>query len=239
MRGMVLLQGEGESRRYVVVEGVIGVGKTTLVRRLSERLDAWAVFEEFEDNPFLPAFYEDPRAHALSTQLFFLMSRFRQQEALLQPDLFRPHTVADYLFDKDRIFAELTLDPAERVVYEQLFRVLAPRVPRPDLVIYLRASADVILERIRRRGRVYEQSIELTYLEDLAASYARFFASYREAPMVVVDTGRADLRADSTILDVLDAGIRGGPLPRYLDERGSGPDLALPFGEPSGGPGRT
>lgn len=210
----------GGARKLVAVEGVIGVGKTTLVHRLAEALSGRPVLEEFDENPFLPAFYRDPEAHALSTQLFFLMSRFRQQAQLLQADLFTPSIVADYLFDKDRIFAELTLAGDERRLYERLFSVLAPRVPRPDLVIYLRADLVAILDRIRARGRTYEQDIDPGYLQDLAHAYERFFGDYEAAPVLTVDTERLDLREDGPSFQAILRKIRTGEGPSHLDERG-------------------
>lgn len=207
-------------QRYVVVEGVIGVGKTTLVQQLGQRLGAREVLEEFESNPFLPRFYADREAHALSTQLFFLMSRFRQQERLAQGELFRPFTVADYLFAKDRIFAELTLAGAEMTIYDQLFEVLTPRVPRPDLVIYLRADIEVVLGRIAERGRDYEKDMDPGYIRDLGAAYDRFFARPQSAPVMVVDTGHVDLRREGPVLSAIEEAVRTGVIPSRLDERG-------------------
>jgi deoxyadenosine/deoxycytidine kinase len=216
------------ARRYVVVEGVIGVGKTTLVHQLVRALGGRAVLEAFEDNPFLTAFYRDPDAHALSTQLFFLMSRFRQQEQLAQEDLFAPHTVADYLFDKDRIFAELNLGGAELGIYEQLFEVLRPRVPAPDLVVHLRADLDIVLERIRQRGRSYELDIDPGYLRALDAAYETFFAAYDAAPVVTVDTGTIDFRRPGPVFDAILEAIHTGAVPGRLDARGAGAPPALP-----------
>ncbi|MEO1228010.1 MAG: deoxynucleoside kinase [Myxococcota bacterium] len=207
-------------RRYVVVEGVIGVGKTTLVHRLGEVFGARTVLERFEDNPFLPGFYRDRDAHALSTQLFFLMSRYRQQAELSQPDLFRPFTLADYLFDKDQIFAGLTLSSDERRLYDQLFAVLSPQVPRPDLVIYLRAGVAVLSERIRIRGRSYEKDLDPGYLRDLAAAYDRFFARWRGAPVVTVDVGRLDLRRDGPVYATLVEKARSGEGPSFIGADG-------------------
>lgn len=177
---------------YVVVEGCIGVGKTTLTHLLSKTLSARTVLEVVEENPFLPDFYKDKVAHAFKTQMFFLLSRFKQQEALLQGDLFQKNVVADYLFDKDRIFAELTLAPSELSLYDQIFHALRSRVRAPDVVVYLHAPMDVILERIQRRGRSFEVDIDRGYLEDLVAAYNRFFAEYEGAPVLVVDTAHLD-----------------------------------------------
>lgn len=214
-------------RRYVVVEGVIGVGKTTLVQRLASEFGARVVLERFEDNPFLPAFYRDRATHALSTQLFFLMSRYRQQSELSQPELFEPFTLADYVFDKDRIFAELTLSAEELRLYDQLFEVLSPQVPRPDLVVYLRADVDVLAERIRQRGRVYEQDLDVGYLRELASAYERFFQTWRGAPVLTVDVARLDLRVDGASYDLVLEKARSGQGPNFVDERGPAPHRDL------------
>lgn len=208
------------AHRYVVVEGVIGVGKTTLVHQLARRLSGRVVLEEFEENPFLPGFYRDRRAHALSTQLFFLMSRYRQQELLAQGDLFRRLTVADYFFDKDRIFALLTLGKEELGIYERLFSVLRPQVPRPDLVIVLNADLEVVLDRIARRGRSYEKNMDPVYMRDLTAAYGEFFAAYREAPVLTVDSTDLDFRQDSPELTELLRIVRAGETPRVLPAAG-------------------
>ncbi|HEX8825267.1 MAG TPA: deoxynucleoside kinase, partial [Archangium sp.] len=143
--------------RYIVVEGPIGVGKTSLSNILAERFGARRIFERFEENPFLANFYEDRQKYAFQTQLFFLLSRFRQQEELVQQDLFNSVTVSDYLFAKDRIFACLTLDSHELALYDRVFEALSPRVNRPDLVIFLKARLDVLLYRIKKRGREFER----------------------------------------------------------------------------------
>lgn len=176
--------------RYIAIEGCIGVGKTTLTRILAERFAAHTVLEVVEDNPFLPDFYRDSRAHAFKTQMFFLMSRFRQQESLVQGDLFNSFTVADYLFAKDRIFAELTLADAELKLYLEMFEILNTRVAKPDLVIYLQAPLPVILQRIRQRGRSFERDIDPQYLSNLTASYARFFRHYNDTPLLIVDSSQ-------------------------------------------------
>ena len=195
-----------ERLRYITVEGCIGVGKTTLTHLLTRTLSARVVLEVVEENPFLPDFYRDKAAHAFKTQMFFLLSRFKQQEALLQGDLFAGTVVSDYLFAKDRIFAELTLSSSEMSLYDQIFRALASKVRSPDLVVYLHAPMEVILERIARRGRSFEKDIDRGYLEDLVAAYGRFFASYDDAPVLMIDT--ADLNfptRDSDLSVVLDA----------------------------------
>lgn len=187
--------------RYVAVEGVIGVGKTTLVNQLAPRLSARTVFEEFENNPFLPDFYRDKDAFAFSTQIFFLMSRFRQQERLAQQELFLRSTVSDYCFDKDRIFAVLTLSNEELNLYERLFEVLRTQVPKPDLVIHLHADHEVIMERIQRRGRPYEQDMDPGYIRELTQAYVDYFQSYREAPVLHIDTSSTDVRGSPAVLD--------------------------------------
>jgi deoxyadenosine/deoxycytidine kinase len=192
-----------ERLRYVTIEGCIGVGKTTLTHLLTQALQARTVLEIVEENPFLPDFYKDKTAHAFKTQMFFLLSRFKQQEALLQGDLFAGAVVSDYLFAKDRIFAELTLSPSEMSLYDQIFRALASKVRSPDLVVYLHAPMETILERIARRGRSFEKDIDRGYLEDLVNAYGRFFSSYDEAPVLMIDTSDLNFPARDTDLHVV------------------------------------
>jgi deoxyadenosine/deoxycytidine kinase len=177
---------------YLVIEGPIGVGKTSLVNLLTERFQARKLLEEVEDNPFLASFYGDRQKYAFQTQLFFLLSRFKQQGNLAQPDLFSSVTVSDYLFDKDRIFARLNLDPNEVGLYERVFEALAPRVVKPDLVLYLQARPEVLLQRIRRRGRDYERKFDPDYLQEVVHAYNHFFFHYSETPLLVVDTSDID-----------------------------------------------
>lgn len=178
--------------RYIVVEGPLGVGKTTLARLLAEEFNARAIFEQVEDNPFLKKFYDDPRAYAFQTQLFFLLSRYRQQRALRQQDLFAQQTVADYLFAKDQIFAQANLEPDELALYRQLFGLLDARLPKPDLVVYLQARADVLIERLRKRDRDYERRIALEYVQRIAEAYRDFFFYYDETPLLVVNSSDVD-----------------------------------------------
>lgn len=178
--------------KYLVVEGPIGVGKTSLTKRLAEHYGGSLLLEQAGDNPFLERFYKQPRAAALPTQLFFLFQRARQLEEMQQQDLFASLRVADFLFDKDRLFAGVTLDEMEHQLYEQVYSKLAIQAPTPDLVIYLQAPVDVLLERIARRGLRYEQQIERSYLEKLNESYARFFHAYSAAPLLIVNAGQAD-----------------------------------------------
>jgi deoxyguanosine kinase len=178
--------------RFIVVEGPIGVGKTSLARRLARSFGSELILEQAEENPFLERFYKNPRSAALQTQLFFLFQRTRQLEDIRQHDLFDTVRVADYLLDKDRLFAQLTLDEEELSLYEQIYTRLAIDAPLPDLVIYLQAPIDVLLERIGRRGIRYEQQIDRVYLEKLQEAYARFFHQYTEAPLLIVNAAEAD-----------------------------------------------
>ncbi len=178
--------------RYVVVEGPIGVGKTTLTRLLVERMAGRGLFEVVEENPFLKQFYSDRGKYAFQTQLFFLLSRFKQQQELFQDDLFNQTLVSDYLFAKDRIFATTTLDPNELALYERIYENLGPRVRKPDLVVYLRARMDTLLGRIRKRAREFERKFDAEYLEELCRVYNEFFFHYTETPLLVVDTTDMD-----------------------------------------------
>jgi deoxyadenosine/deoxycytidine kinase len=197
-----------ERPRYIAVEGPIGVGKTTLAHILGERLGGRVVLEAVEENPFLASFYADRRKHAFQAQLFFLLSRFQQQQALFQHDLFNQATIADYLFAKDRIFAALTLSPDELSLYERVYELLGPRTIRPDLVVYLQARTDVLLARIKRRGRDFERSIDAAYLDQLAKAYSDFFFHFDESPLLVVNTSDIDLEGSPRDLEALLAVIR-------------------------------
>lgn len=173
--------------RHIVVEGPIGVGKTSLARRLAAHYGSDLVLEQAEDNPFLERFYREPKRFALPTQLFFLFQRARQIQDMRQADLFNPVRVADFLLDKDRLFAELTLDADELELYMQTWRHLAIDAPQPDLVVYLQAPVDVLLGRIEKRGIAYEQQIEPGYLERLADGYSRLFHHYAASPLLIVN----------------------------------------------------
>lgn len=177
---------------YVAIEGPIGVGKSTLVHRLRERMQARLVMEVVEENPFLARFYEDRERYAFQTQLFFLMSRFKQQEELQQADLFAPDTLADYHLLKDRIFAQLTLRDDELALYERVFRSLEQQILQPDVLIYLKARQDTLHERIRRRGRPFEQNFDPEYLLAVSDAYQHFFAHYHTTPLLVVDNSDLD-----------------------------------------------
>jgi deoxyadenosine/deoxycytidine kinase len=196
-----------EKARYIAIEGPIGVGKTTLATALADRLGGRVVLEAVEENPFLPAFYQDRKKHAFQAQLFFLLSRFQQQQELFQQDLFSQVTVADYLFAKDRIFASLTLEPNELALYERIWQVLGARVVKPDLVVYLQARPEVLASRIRKRGRDFERSVAADYLEAVSRAYGDFFFHYEETPLLVVNTSDIDL-SDEGDLDPLFREIR-------------------------------
>lgn len=181
-----------EHIRYLAVEGVIGVGKTSLARKIQEALDGRLFLEEFEENPFLEDFYGDPRQFAFQTQLFFLLSRFRQQEQIVQYDLFQSQAIADYMFQKDRIFATLTLDVKELTLYNMLANILESRIARPDLVIYLRSSTDRLLSNIAKRGRDYERHIQRDYIESLNRLYDEYFWNYEDSPLLIINTENLD-----------------------------------------------
>ncbi len=178
--------------RYIGVEGVIGVGKTSLARLLTERLQAKLVLEEVEENPFLKDFYKDRARFAFQTQMHFLFSRYQQQRNLRQTELFSDRLVADYLFAKDRIFARLNLSERELALYERLVGWLELEVVKPDVVIYLQATAETLMERISRRARPFEKDMERGYIEQLVEAYNHFFFHYTDAPLLVVNTNAID-----------------------------------------------
>ncbi|MDV6374491.1 deoxynucleoside kinase [Deinococcus arenicola] len=176
---------------YLVVEGPIGVGKTSLARRLSARYGAELNLEIVEENPFLARFYEQPEVYAFQVQVFFLLSRFKQLSGLTQPDLFSGNVVSDYLFAKDFIFAAMNLKDAEFALYEDLYAHLSPRLSTPDLVVYLQADTDELLRRIARRGRPFEQDMQAAYLADLTARYDDYFRTYPH-PLLTVQASELD-----------------------------------------------
>ena len=178
--------------RYIAVEGVIGVGKTSLAKLLTDRLKAQLVLEEVEENPFLKDFYRDRARYAFQTQMHFLFSRYQQQRSLRQTELFSDRLVADYLFQKDRIFAGLNLSDRELALYEKLVVWLELDVVKPDVVVYLQASSDVLLERIGRRGRPFEKDMDRDYIKQLNEAYNHFFFHYVDAPLLVVNTNAID-----------------------------------------------
>ena len=194
------MSGEKLPFRHVAVEGPIGVGKTSLVQLLAERFEGVMVLEDIT-NPFLPSFYEGRAGAAFQVQIYFLLSRFQQQREIAQMNLFQRLVVADYSFPKDRIFAYLNLDDTDLRVYEKLYPVLEHEVPKPDLVIYMQASVPVLVERIKRRARDFERTIESEYLERLSEAYSYYFFHYRETPLLVVNTDEIDFVNNQSDLD--------------------------------------
>ena len=179
--------------RYIVIEGPIGVGKTSLVRKLGDRLGSELLLEKAEENPFISQFYQNPRQFALSTQLHFLLQRSQQVQNFRQIDLFKSSYIADFMMEKDRLFAEITLNANELNLYQQIYQHMTVDAPRPDLVIYLQAPPEVLRARIAKRGITYEQQIRSDYLSRLCDSYTRFFYDYDESPLLTVNTQSVDL----------------------------------------------
>lgn len=188
---------------YIVVEGPLGVGKTSLALLLAERINGKTILEDTEGNPFLANFYKDPKRYAFQTQLFFMLRRFQKQEEINQIDLFKRVVVSDFLFDKDRIFARLNLVDREFSVYEQIFHFLKVRVLRPDLVIFLQARTDVLKQRIKKRNLDYEKSINLKYLDQINQAFNEFFFHYTETPLLVINASEIDFVTVSSDLDNL------------------------------------
>lgn len=177
---------------YIVIEGPIGVGKTTLAKKIAESFSSELLLEGAAENPFMAKFYENPRSAALPTQLFFLLQRARQMQELRQGDMFNPVRVSDFLMEKDRLFAELTLDDDELKLYEQVYEQLTFDVPVPDLVIYLQAPVEVLLERVNNRGIKHEKLIEASYLQRLSDAYIEFFYHYNDSPLLIVNATEID-----------------------------------------------
>jgi len=178
--------------RYIAIEGPIGVGKSSLAKILAQKYASRLVKEEVAGNPFLERFYENPRKFAFQTQLFFLLSRYRQQRELAQGDLFEGGLVCDYILAKDKIFALINLEDDEVSLYESIYKLLVSTLPKPDLVIYLQARPEVLLSRVRKRGVAYERNISLDYLRTLSDAYNEYFFHYNETPLLVVNTSEID-----------------------------------------------
>ena len=190
------LQGLKQAPRFIAVEGPIGVGKTSLTKRLAETFNYELLLENAEENPFLDRFYQNPRQHALATQLFFLFQRAQQIEESRQSDLFEPVRVSDFLIDKDRLFAELNLEKDEYNLYHKVYQHLVIDAPKPDLVIYLQAPTEVLLQRIQKRGIPSEQMIESKYLNQLNRAYTEFFHYYSDSKLLIVNSAEIDLVAN-------------------------------------------
>jgi deoxyguanosine kinase len=197
--------------RYIAIEGVIGVGKSELAKILAKRLNAECILEEVEENPFLSNFYKDMRSYSFQTQIFFLLSRHKQQLNLTQRNLFVERIVSDYLFDKDRIFAYLNLTEHELILYEKLYQFLVKDVRKPDLVVYLQGRVETLLDRIRKRGRPIEREMSSEYLEALADSYNRFFFHYDLTPVLIVNTQNLDFIKNPKDFDNLFRAIMSAP----------------------------
>ncbi|MFQ6606921.1 MAG: deoxynucleoside kinase [Fidelibacterota bacterium] len=176
----------------VAIEGVIGVGKTSLARLLADHLDAKLILEKFEENPFLPDFYRDPERYAFQTQLFFLLSRYRQQQEIRQTDMFHKLIISDYMFEKDRLFASLNLDDNEMTLYDSVANLLQRNVIPPDLVIYLQADTTTLMKRIRSRERDFEKAISSDYIDALSQVYNEFFFRYESSPLLIINTNDID-----------------------------------------------
>ncbi|NIQ02181.1 MAG: deoxynucleoside kinase [Nitrospinaceae bacterium] len=182
--------------RLIAIEGAIGAGKTTLTRLLAKQFNAKMVLEVDEDNPFIDKFYEDRSAFAFQTQVFFLLNRYHQYQKLVQGDLFNSVVITDYLFQRDRIFAGLNLEGHELHLYEQLYNLIKIKIPKPDLVIFLQAETPVLHTRVEKRGRRFEQNMELGYLEEVNRAFNNFFFYYSETPLLVINTNKIDLAGE-------------------------------------------
>jgi deoxyadenosine/deoxycytidine kinase len=190
--------------QFIAVEGAVGVGKTAVAERLAARLEAHGILEEWGQNPFLKAFYDGRAGAAFQAELFFLLSRYRQQQELLQRKLFAQHTLCDYIFEKSKLFAYLNLEDSELLIYEKLYALLTDSVPRPDLVVYLQAPTEVLLKRIRTRGRPEESRLSEEYLAEVNRAYNHYFFHYTATPLLVVNTEGVDFaRSEEDVTDLL------------------------------------
>ena len=199
----VAVRGRPLSQCHIAIEGAIGVGKTTLTKKLAEKLGSGVFFEEVDNNPFIELFYQDPSRHALSVQLSFLFSRLKQWQGLHQQDLFAQGVVSDYLFAKDHIFATVTLSDEELALYEQVARLITVDNHRPDLVIYLQSKPNVIMDRIRKRNRSMERGLKMDYLQQVITAYDQYFFHYQEAPLLIVQTDCVNFVDNAGAVDAL------------------------------------
>lgn len=200
-----------KSAKYLVVEGPIGVGKTNLARKLATRLEGRAVLEETGENPFLRLFYKNRKKYGFQAQVSFLLARYMTQTRLVHPDLFNRYLIADFLFGRGMVFARVSLEPDELVLYQKLMNQLSPRVPSPDLVIYLQASTGVLLDRINKFGRSFERDMDRAWLEELVDSYNSWFLRDRQYPVLVVNTDSVNFLRDERSLDGLIKAIESHP----------------------------
>ena len=190
---------------YIAIEGPIGVGKTSLAELLSKELRARLVLEDFEDNPFLPDFYNDPERFGFHTQLFFLLQRYRQQQDLRQVDMFQKLLITDYMFVKDRLFASLNLDDKEMHLYDTVASLLERNIIKPDLVIYLQADTDVLMKNIEKRGRNMERNVTWEYIDALNQVYTEYFFRYQDTPLVIINTNNIDfVENENDLKEVID-----------------------------------
>jgi deoxyadenosine/deoxycytidine kinase len=208
---------------YIAVDGPIGVGKTAVVERLAERLDATTLLEEWGQNPFLKGFYDGAQGAAFQVELFFLLSRYRQQQELRQRSLFNQVTIADYVFEKSKLFAYLNLEDSELLIYEKLYGLLAEAAPKPDLAVYLQAPTEVLMKRIRSRGRPEEAHLSEDYLAEVNRAYNHYFFHYTQTPLLVVNTADVNFaRSDQDVDDLL----------RQVRNMGKGTQYYVPLGSP-------
>lgn len=205
--------------RFIAIDGVIGAGKTSLTKILANRFHAGVILERYEENPFLEKFYSDPVKYAFHTQINFLISRYRQQREIAQIDLFSSRVVSDYLFVKDRIFAEVNLNEDEFALYDKIYSLIERDIPRPDLVIYLQASPELLFKRIKRRNREFEHELEFEYLERLCESYNAYFFHYNLSPLLIIDVQGFDFVANASDVDFICNEIKDMKEPRRIVSR--------------------
>lgn len=196
----------GTPYKFIAIEGVIGVGKTTLATKLAKYYKAEIIVEPVEENPFLDKFYKNIEAYAFQTQIYFLFARYKQLKTLKQTKIFFDMIVSDYIFEKDRIFANLNLDENELLMYEHIVKFIEQEIPSPDLVIYLQSSPEIIMERIKKRNRSFEQEVSIEYIKELSRNYSNFFMYYKSCPVLIVNVDDVDLTSEQ------------GPLSQIIQE---------------------